>query len=164
MLAQIPLGIYAAQLPIGIERLQWLSRHKALGITVLALVLARLLWRLASPPPALPRWMPRWERRIATATHRALYVLLIAAPVAGWAYASAAGLSTSWFGLVQIPDLIEKDRALADVFRLAHIGLVLALAVLVTMHVAGALRHGIVRRDGILHRMLPSRQKETEDD
>lgn len=163
ILAQIPLGIYAAQLPISIERLQWLSRHKAIGMTVLVLVLARLLWRLANCPPQLPASMPQWERRVATTTHRLLYALLVAAAVAGWLYASAAGVSVSWFGLVQIPDLIAKDRAFADVLRVTHIVLVVALAAVLGLHVAGALRHALVRRDGLVQRMLPGQRKESVD-
>ena len=164
VLAQIPLGIYAARLPIGLERLQWLSRHKAIGITLLVLVLARLLWRLAVRPPALPGFMPRWERRVATITHRILYALLLAAPIAGWLYASAAGLSVSWFGLVHIPDLIAKDRALADVFKLTHIVLVSLLAALIAGHVAAALRHAFLRHDGVVQRMLPWQRREAEID
>lgn len=164
VLAQIPLGIYAARLPISIERLQWLSRHKAIGMTVLVLVLARLLWRLASRLPELPASMPPWERRVATATHRLLYLLLVAAPVAGWLYASAAGVPVSWFGLVEVPDLVAKNRQLADLFRITHIVLVFALTAVLALHVAGALRHAFIRRDGVVHRMLPWRQKAPADD
>ena len=161
VLAQIPLGIYASRLPIGLERLQWLSRHKTIGITLLVLVLARLLWRLAVPPPALPGSMPRWEQRAATITHRMLYALLLAAPIAGWLYASAAGLSVSWFGLVHVPDLIAKDRALADAFKLTHTVLVSLLAVLIAGHVAAALRHALLRHDGVMQRMLPWQRRDT---
>lgn len=153
--AQFGIGVYAANLPVSLARLQWLSYHKSLGLGILALVLLRLAWRAANPPPALPAAMPHWERRAAVATHRLLYVLLLLAPLAGWHYASAAGLSVNWFGLFQVPDLVAKDRELAEFFKVLHIGLVALIALLLVAHVGGALRHALVRRDGIMHRMLP---------
>ncbi|OGA38497.1 MAG: hypothetical protein A3G24_17655 [Betaproteobacteria bacterium RIFCSPLOWO2_12_FULL_62_13] len=153
--AQFGIGVYAANLPVSLARLQWLSYHKSLGLGILALVLLRLAWRVANPPPPLPDVMPLWERRVAGANHRLLYVLLVVAPLAGWLYASAAGLSVNWFGLIQVPDLVAKDRELAEVFKALHIGLVALIALLLAAHIGGALRHAFVRRDGIMHRMLP---------
>jgi len=155
VLAQLGIGLYAANLPVSLARLQWLSHHKSLGLFILALVLLRLGWRALKPPPKLPGSMPHWERRAALATHRLFYLLLILAPLAGWLYASAAGLSANWFGLFQVPDLISKDRELADLLRAVHVGLVALLAALVAVHVGAALRHGLVLRDGVMHRMLP---------
>ncbi len=155
VLAQFGIGLYAANLPVSLARLQWLSHHKSLGLGILALVLLRLAWRAANPPPALPVVMPLWERRVAAANHRLLYVLLVFAPLAGWLYASAAGLSVNWFGLFQVPDLVPKDRELAEFLKALHIGLVALMALLLAPHIGGALRHAFVRRDGIMHRMLP---------
>jgi cytochrome b561 len=153
--AQLALGLYAAGLPLGIERLRWLSRHKSLGLAVLALVLLRLAWRAASAPPALPASMPQRERGLALATHRLIYLLLVLAPLAGWMQASASGLSVNWFGLFLVPDLVPKGRALAELFRLAHLGCVALLAALVAGHVGAALRHALILRDGVMRRMLP---------
>ena len=108
-----------------------------------------------NPPPELPGSMPRWERRAALATHRLFYLLLILAPLAGWLYASAAGLSVNWFDLFQVPDLVSKDRQLAELFKALHIGLAALLASLVAVHVGAALRHGFLLRDDVTHRMLP---------
>ncbi|MDA8108802.1 MAG: cytochrome b [Betaproteobacteria bacterium] len=155
VLAQVALGLYAAKLPLGLARLEWLSRHKALGVTVLALVLVRLAWRLLDRPPALPDAMPAVERRAALATHRLLYALLVLAPLAGWLLASASGLSASWFGLFRVPDLIAKNPSLVAPLKLAHKIFVALLVLAVVLHVAAALRHAVVRRDGVLHRMLP---------
>jgi cytochrome b561 len=99
--------------------------------------------------------MPRWERAAARANHWMIYALLLAAPLAGWLYASAAGLGVSWFGLLQLPDLVTKDRDLAGFFKAAHVGLVALLAALVALHVGAALHHAFVRRDGIVQRMWP---------
>lgn len=155
VVAQVVVGVYAANLPVSLARLQWLSQHKSLGLTVLALVLLRLAWRLLHPPPALPSSMPQWERRAALVMHGLLYLLLVLAALAGWLYASAAGLSASWFGLFAVPDLVAKDRALAETFKALHIGLVTVLALLVLAHAGAALRHALLLRDGVMHRMLP---------
>jgi len=152
---QLGLGLYAAGLPLGIARLEWLSRHKSLGLAVLALAVVRLAWRVASPPPAMPVAMSRVERLAAGATHRMLYALLILAPVAGWLYASAAGLSVNWFGLWLVPDLVPRDVQWAARLKLLHELSVLLLAVLVAGHIGAALRHALLRRDGVVRRMLP---------
>src|SRR6267143_2077605 len=83
VLAQLGIGLYAANLPVSLARLRWLSHHKSLGLFILALVLLRLGWRALNPPPELARSMPRWKRRAALATHRLFYLLLILALHAG---------------------------------------------------------------------------------
>jgi cytochrome b561 len=152
---QLALGLYSAGLPLGIARLEWLSRHKSFGLAVLALALLRLAWRLVSAPPSLPASMSRAERLAAAATHRLLYALLVLAPLGGWLHASAAGLSVNWFGLWLVPDLVPKDALWAARFKLLHKLAVLLLAVLLAGHIGAALRHALVRRDGIMRRMLP---------
>lgn len=159
VLVQLGLGLYAASLPVSLARLQWLSRHKSLGLAVLALMILRTAWRSMDRPPALPHSMPRWERRAAATTHRLLYILLVLAPLAGWLHASAAGLSANWFGLVQVPDLLPKNPELSDVFKYTHRICVALLALLIVAHVGAAFRHAFVLRDGVLHRMLPWRRR-----
>lgn len=161
VLAQLGLGLYAANLPVSLARLQWLSHHKSLGLAIFALVLLRLAWRYLNPPPALPDSMPRWQRGAATATHWLLYLFLVLAPLAGWMHASAAGLSVNWFGLIQVPDLISKQAELSDVLKTVHKGCVALLALLLFCHVGAALRHALVLRDGIIHRMLPWKPRRT---
>jgi len=153
---QLPLGLYAANLPVSMARLQWISLHKSLGLTILALVLARLLWRRLDAPPALPEIMAQWERSAALGMHRSLYLVPILAMLAGWLYASAAGLSVNWFGLILIPDLIAKNTAIAPVFKGLHHGLVGLLALLLAGHIGAAARHAFILRDGVAQRMLPA--------
>src|SRR5256885_13184722 len=93
VLAQLGIGLYAANLPVSLARLRWLSHHKSLGLAILALVLLRLGWRALNPPPRLPGLMPRWGRRAALATPPLFFLLLILPPLARWAFAPAAGLS-----------------------------------------------------------------------
>lgn len=154
---QIALGAYAANLPVSMARLQWLSYHKSLGLTILALVLVRLAWRWIDAPPPLPDTMAHWERRAAHAMHIALYVVPVLAMLAGWLYASAAGLSVNWFGLMLVPDLIAKNTAIAPLFKELHHGLVGLLVLLLAGHIAAAARHAFVLRDSIVQRMLPAR-------
>jgi cytochrome b561 len=161
VLVQFGLGLYAASLPVSLARLQWLSRHKSLGLAILALMILRLGWRSMNLPPALPDSMPCWERRAAASTHWLLYLLLVLAPLAGWLHASAAGLSVNWFGVVQIPDLLPKNPELSELFKQAHRFCVALLGLLLVGHVGAALRHACVLRDGVLHRMLTWNSSET---
>ena len=155
VLAQLALGLYAAKLPVSLARLQWLSRHKSLGIAILAVVLSRLAWRAMNRPPLLPDTLPRWERRAATTMHWLLYALLVLTPLTGWLHASAAGLSVNWFGLFQVPDLIAKDAGLSALFKATHQSCIALLSALLAGHIGAALRHALILRDGILRRMLP---------
>src|SRR5262245_21719211 len=77
VLVQLAIGVYAADLPLSLARLQWLSRHKSLGLAILAVVLLRLAWRSMDQPPALPASISRWQQRAAQATHWLLYALLV---------------------------------------------------------------------------------------
>lgn len=152
---QLGLGLYAASLPVSLARLQWLSRHKSLGIAILAVVLLRLAWRALNRPPLLPASMPPWERHAAATMHWLLYALLVLAPLAGWMHASAAGLSVSWFGLFQVPDLVPKGAEMSALFKAMHRTCVALLAFLLLGHIGAALRHAWVLRDGVMRRMLP---------
>lgn len=154
--ATFPLGLYMAELPLSPRKLQLVSYHKWIGVTVFGLMCARLAWRLTHGPPP-PLAMPAWQRRAAAGVHCALYALLLAIPVSGWLYSSAAGVPTVYLGLLQLPDLVGKDKALADLLRLAHIALNFTLLGLAVVHVAAAIKHHFVDRDGLLRRMLPGR-------
>ena len=153
---QLPLGLYAANLPVSMARLQWLSYHKSLGLTILAVVLVRLVWRLVDAPPPLPGIMAQRERRAALAMHSLLYIVPVLAMLAGWLYASAAGLSVNWFGLLLIPDLIAKNTGIAPLFKGLHHGLVGLLALLLVGHIGATARHAFILRDHMAQRMLPA--------
>jgi len=157
LVVQVPLGKVAHELPVGLERLVMMSRHKSVGITILALALLRIAWRWIDRPPPPPP-MPRWQEIAARLNHWALYALLIALPLTGWLTSSAAARPVSWFGLVQLPDFVAPDEGLEEAFEEAHEWLVNALLVLVLVHVAAALKHQFFDRDGLLLRMLPGRR------
>ncbi len=155
ILANLALGLYTVDLPLSPAKLRNFSYHKWIGVTVFMLAAARLLWRLGHAPPALPAAMPAWERRTAGFTHALLYFLFFAAPLTGWLFSSAAGFQTVYLGVVPIPDLLSKDKALADALKLAHKSINYTLAAVIVLHAAAALKHHFIDRDDVLRRMLP---------
>ena len=146
------VGLYMSDLPVSPQRLKLYNWHKWAGVTILALSALRLLWRLAHRPPA-DLAMPRWQQAAAHWTHRALYLLFFAVPLVGWAYSSAAGFPIVLFGVLPLPDFVPQDKALSLLIKPWHAYLAYALAALVVLHVAGALKHHFVDRDGLLSRM-----------
>ncbi len=155
ILAALPLGLTMTDLPLSPQKLKYYAWHKWLGVTVFALAVVRLLWRLAHAPPPLPASVPAWQRRSAHALHWALYVLMLAIPVAGWLMSSAKGFQTVYLGVLPIPDLLDKNEALGDLLARVHAWLAYVLILLLVVHVAAALKHHLVDRDEVLRRMLP---------
>jgi cytochrome b561 len=150
------VGLYMTGLPLSPQRLKLYNWHKWAGITILTLSFVRLLWRLTHQPPAdVP--MPAWQQRAAHWTHRALYVLFFAVPLAGWAYSSAAGFPVVVFGVLPLPDLMPADKELAEFIKPVHKYLAYTLALIVLGHIGAALKHQFVDHDGLLVRMWPAR-------
>lgn len=150
------LGLVMTDIPgLSPTKLKYFSWHKWAGVTVLGLAALRLLWRLGHRPPAYPASMPRWQQGAAHGLHHLLYLLMFAVPVSGYFYSLAAGVPVVYFGLVELPVLIAPDMALKPVLKAVHYWLNMGLAGLVALHVAAALKHALVDRDGILGRMLP---------
>lgn len=150
------LGTFDDALPKGAARAAGLFVHISAGIAILAVLVARLLWRLADPPPppeptVLGVWLD-WAGRLA---HYALYTLLIAAPVAGIVVQFARGDALPLFGLFEIPSPWVADRAFARSVKDVHELLANALVILAGLHAAAALVHHWVFRDRTLVRMLP---------
>ena len=151
------MGLYMSDLPLSPTRLKLFNWHKWAGVTILALSALRLLWRLGHRPPAdLP--MPAWQARAAHAVHGLLYLTFFAVPLSGWAYSSAAGFPIVWFGVLPLPDFVPVDKALAHQLKELHELLAWGLALLVLAHVAAALKHHLIDKDGLLLRMMPARR------
>lgn len=156
IVASFCVGLYMHELPISPQRLKLYNWHKWAGICILALSALRLLWRLTHRPPAdVP--MPAWQQRASHAAHGLLYVLFFAVPLAGWAYSSAAGFPIVVFGVLPLPDFVSPDKALAEAIKPLHATLAFVLAGVVVLHVAAALKHHFIDRDGLLDRMRPGR-------
>jgi cytochrome b561 len=135
-------------------KLKLYSWHKWVGITVLFLLPLRLLFRFLDPLDHRAG-LTALEVKASAAVHGVIYLLLIAVPMFGWLHSSAAGFPVVWLGVLPLPDLVGKDKALAEVFKELHEGSVNLLIVLVVLHAGAALYHHHFRRDGVLARMVP---------
>ena len=153
----LALGFVMTDMPLSPEKLQFYSWHKWAGVTVFMLVWLRLAWRVVNPPPAYPSTMPLLVQRIAHLGHAALYGLMIVIPLSGWLLSSAKGVQTVWFGVLPLPDLLDKDKELGHLLHEVHESLNFLLLILLAGHVAAALKHHWLDKDDILKRMLPTR-------
>ena len=148
------LGLYMADLPLSPLKLQRYSWHKWAGVTVFVLLVIRLLWRITHKPPS-PAPMPRWQHIAATAVHHLLYVFMFIVPLSGWLMSSAYGFQTVWFGVLPLPDLLDKNKELADTLKEVHEALNYGMLGLVVAHVGAALKHQFIEKDGLMGRMNP---------
>ena len=157
----IAVGWLMEEMDPGPDYFAIVQLHKSFGITILLLSVARIIWRLMNPPPPEPP-MPGWQKLAASAVHVLFYVLIIAMPLTGWIMASAStDAPTRYFGLVDIrlPGIPALDLAtregLEEGFEQVHGNLAWVIIGLLVLHVAGALKHQFVDKDGLLARMAP---------
>lgn len=175
ILFMIPMGLWmhesAEHGDVSARLFSAYQLHKSIGLTVLALSLVRLGWRLANPPPPMPEHMPGWERFVALATHWAFYALMIGLPLTGWLYVSTGWsihdeaplpVATHWFGLFQVPALFGLNQAdlgvredTAEAALTAHAYLAYAALGLAALHVLAALKHHLFDKDEVLAHMVP---------
>ncbi|MES0875232.1 cytochrome b [Sinimarinibacterium thermocellulolyticum] len=155
VVAAFCIGFYMVDLTLSPTRLKLFSYHKWIGVTVFALALLRIAWRVYRPPPPLPASVPAWQQRASAISHRVLMLLILAVPLSGWLMSSAKGFQTVYFGVLPIPDLLGKNPDLGQQLESLHWALNKLLLGVVTVHVAAALKHHYVDRDGVLLRMLP---------
>ena len=153
----VGLGFYMADLPLSPQKIQLFSWHKWAGVTVFGLVWLRLVWRMVFHPPAYPQSMAAVQQAVAHGGHFALYALMLAIPLSGWLMSSAKGVQTVWFGILPLPDLLARDKALGHQLEELHSALAIGLIALVAVHIAAALYHYRVLKDDILQRMLPGK-------
>ena len=136
-------------------KLKYFSWHKWVGVTVFALALLRVLWRATHRAPALDAATPSWQKAAAHLVHALLYLLMLAIPLSGYFYSSAAGIQVVYLGIVPLPTIIGPDQALKTTLRTLHVLLNYTLLTLVILHALAALKHQFVDRDGLLARMVP---------
>lgn len=145
--------------------------HKSIGLTILALSLIRLGWRLLHPPPPMPAHMPGWERLAARASHWMFYALMVGLPLTGWLYVSAGwsihddepvAVATRYFGLFNVPPLFGLSAAgaglreeVAEAAFTAHALMAWSAVGLLALHVVAALKHHVFDRDEVLAHMVP---------
>jgi cytochrome b561 len=148
-----PLGLYMHDLPLSPDKLKLYSYHKWIGITILMLASLRAVWRLTHTPPPLPDGTAVWQLRASQVVHGLLYLLILAIPLSGWLMSSAKGFQTVWFGVLPLPDLIGKDKALGEVLAEVHEALNFTMLALVVLHVGAALQHHFIEHQPFLQRM-----------
>lgn len=137
-------------------RAPYMDLHKAFGISVLILTLARIAWRIGHKPPPLPLSMRPWERALARITHFAFYLLLIGLPLSGWLWMSTYPAPFAYFGLFDVPLWpVAGQEALGETLHEGHEILGKAMLALVVLHTLGALKHLVIDKDGSFRRMLP---------
>lgn len=128
--------------------------HENTGITILLLMLLRLAIRRRNRPPPLPAGVPGVTRRLAHLNHVALYVLLFAMPLIGFIDTNSWGFPLAWWGVLPLPSPVGKNEAIAPIFSLIHRIGGITLLCLIALHLAGVFYHGVIRRDGVVRRMI----------
>jgi cytochrome b561 len=139
------------------ERPWLIALHRPLGIAILLLAIVRLVNRLRHRPPPLPADLPPLQVFAAKASHWLLYALMLLMPLLGWATASASGFPVTMFGTVSLPAIVPHDAVLYGYLRSAHGALGMLLFATVLLHLAAALFHAWVRRDGVFSSMARGR-------
>lgn len=154
VIALIGIGWFMVELPQGPMRGKYFALHKSIGLTVLALLVLRIVWRIGHPPPLLPGSVPRWQRGLAALVHLGFYAVLLVQPVSGYLSSSFSGYSTQWFG-VPLPQWGWRDAPLNELFTEIHVIGSIALVVLLLIHLLGVLSHAASGEWRLLRRMWP---------
>jgi cytochrome b561 len=152
-LAVLPLAWVAVSLPPSELKGTMFTLHKSVGLTILAIVVVRIVWRMIHPAPADPA-APKALEVIARINHWLLYAIFLVMPISGYLLSAFSGRTTNYFWLFTIPGL-EKNEAWQKSFEAAHIVGQYAVYLLVALHIIGTAWHLVIRRDGLLERMLP---------
>jgi cytochrome b561 len=156
ILAMLFIGVGMVTSPGDYHRL--VTIHRPLGVSILVLVAVRLLNRCFNPPPRLPEDMPSGMKAAAHGSHAALYGVMFAVPLAGWAMLSAGGYPIVLYGPLRLPPIAPHSAPLYAVLREAHTVLAVLLFAVFLTHLAAALAHALIFRDGVFESMAgPSR-------
>lgn len=168
VLAALIIGLFAYGLWMkGVEpreaRGYHYAIHASIGISVLALMVLRVVWRFANPTPQPPPGSQRWEITAAHLGHLALYVAVFGAAIAGWFLAGSgrATLDYYLFGIVPMPNMLGTNSPYHGFFEEAHELLAYGVIALVVVHIAAALWHAHVKRDGVMARMVTGKPSTT---
>lgn len=154
ILAQGVLGWVGHEMARSPAKVDVMTAHKSLGITLLLLAVLRLAWRATHPAPPPPAGSRTWEIRAAALSHILLYLLMIALPLSGWLAASTSIVPWKLWWLIPWPDLAAPDEALHEIAEEVHEILFKVLLAVLVIHVGAALRHHFIKRDDVLIRML----------
>ncbi|MGB3408812.1 MAG: cytochrome b/b6 domain-containing protein [Jannaschia sp.] len=154
VLAMIPVGFLMIQ--SGLSRsLQnnLFIFHKNVGVLLLVLIVVRMIYRARNTPPPEPSHLPGWQITVARVNHGLLYALLLVMPLAGYVRVRAGGFPIEALDAMGFPVLIPKSEAVAAFAKSVHFYGAWAIALLAALHIAAALQHGLIKRDGVFSRM-----------
>jgi cytochrome b561 len=154
VLLMVPLGFVIAKEWGGPAQQFLYNLHKSIGALLIPLVLFRLFYRFKNPPPPLPSDIPAIQQLAASATHWALYALILAQPLVGYIMTSAYPAPVPFFGLFNLPAIWPANRALSEQLSVVHLYFGIAIAAVAAMHIGAALFHHFVRKDRVLMRMI----------
>lgn len=155
IIALIGTGWYMVGIPKNTpERAFFFNLHKSLGIVAAIFIVMLIVWRVRHVVPLLPSAMPRWEKMAANLNHRLFYVLMVLVTFSGYLTSSFSKYGPKLFG-IPLPHWGWEDAALRDNFSAVHRITALIFAVLIAIHIAAALKHLLVDKDGVFQRMLP---------
>ncbi len=137
---------------------QLITLHKSLGLTVLAFMLIRVVWRLMNPQPALPNTLPNWQKYSARFLHFLLYIALITMAVIGWVMSTAGKDAPNFWWLIKLPaPFVPINDWLSNTAFHYHVVFAWILIALISLHTIAALKHHYWHKDGVLKRMLPGK-------
>jgi cytochrome b561 len=148
----IGVGMVSTVMP---KYLPLIAVHKSLGITILVPTLLRLAVRFRDGAPALPPDLPEPLRLAARLSHYALYALMISMPLIGWGMLSATGSPVLVFGRIHLPSIAPQNDSLHNFLRVAHVYMGFLFFALILAHLAAALYHALIRKDGVFEAMAP---------
>ena len=155
IIAQVALGLWMIGIPKdppGV-RAWWFNVHKSIGLTLGLFILLRVFWRVTHRAPPLPDAMPRWQRVAAAASHHLMYLCMVVMPVSGYLGSSFTKYPIVYFGN-KLPHWGWDAPVLKDLCSTVHLTTVVVLIALIAVHIAAALKHRVVARDGVFERML----------
>lgn len=157
ILSTLPVGAIMVQQGIARPTQDMLFiYHKNVGVLILLLMLVRLVYRLVNPPPPLPDTIPNTQKRIAEATHWALYTLVFVMAISGYVRVVAGGFPIEALNWLGAPPLVPRSDALAETAKAIHFWTRFALVALILAHVGAALHHPVIKRDGVFGRIWPT--------
>ncbi len=145
-------GVYTWQLSEEASpRTFYFNLHKSLGVTIFALIIIRILWKVTHKPPAMLASYKAWERKLATGAHNLLYLLMVALPLSGIIMATYSKYGIKWFGLEFIKGL--DNTPMRELFKEMHEIVGAIILVIIIVHILGALKHKLIDKDDTLKRM-----------
>jgi len=155
VLTTAPVAIAMTRVSEGPTQDMLFNFHKSLGVLILILMILRLINRLAVGAPIADPGIEPWQKTVSAAVHTSFYVLLLAMPIVGYIANSAYGAPTPFFGLFELPPIVDKNEAISTPLFTIHRWVGWLLIILVLTHVGAALHHHFIRGDNVLQRMLP---------